>query len=93
MFTIIFSLRLTDLKICLDIVCKLNVYCSVYFYLDIDECKEQIFNCHADALCNNTNGSYNCTCKAGFSGDGHVCAGKTFLNDFKVCLLVVAFRI
>ena len=60
------------------VVCKLNVSCSVYFYLDIDECEEQIFNCHADAVCNNTNGSYMCNCKDGFSGDGHNCAGKHF---------------
>lgn len=59
-----------------SIVCKLNVSFSVYFYSDIDECREQIFSCHVDAVCNNTNGSYICTCKAGYSGDGHNCAGK-----------------
>ena len=30
-------------------------------------------NCSADAVCNNTKGSYNCTCKEGYYGDGNIC--------------------
>jgi len=76
MFTVYFQLEVDRPKNMYrhNIVCKLNVSCSVYFYSDIDECKEKIFNCDADAVCNNTNGSFICTCKAGYSGDGHGCA-------------------
>ncbi|XP_078382537.1 uncharacterized protein LOC144665218 [Oculina patagonica] len=40
---------------------------------DIDECKANTHRCDVNAECNNTKGSYNCTCKPGYSGDGHSC--------------------
>ena len=43
---------------------------------DIDECSLEN-DCHLDATCKNTKGSYNCTCKDGFEGDGrNNCTGK-----------------
>ena len=35
-------------------------------------------NCHVDANCTNTEGSFHCTCHTGYSGDGVVCLGITF---------------
>ena len=40
---------------------------------DINECIEGTSNCSADAVCNNTKGSYNRTCKRGYYGDGNIC--------------------
>ncbi|XP_066025895.1 fibulin-2-like [Pocillopora verrucosa] len=40
---------------------------------DIDECATGKMNCSADAVCNNAKGSYNCTCKQGYYGDGNIC--------------------
>ncbi|XP_067047317.1 uncharacterized protein [Acropora muricata] len=42
---------------------------------DIDECSSAANECHQNALCQNTKGSYNCTCKDGFEGDGKNCSG------------------
>ena len=43
---------------------------------DTDECKYDLDNCHADAVCTNTNGSFNCACLTGYSGNGISCQGK-----------------
>ena len=41
----------------------------------MDECKYNISDCDANANCTNTYVSYKCTCKAGYTGDGHSCSG------------------
>ncbi|XP_029284475.1 signal peptide, CUB and EGF-like domain-containing protein 2 isoform X4 [Cottoperca gobio] len=38
-----------------------------------DPCSEGSDGCHIDAICQTTQGSYKCTCKAGFKGDGKHC--------------------
>ena len=45
------------------------------FNLDIDECANNTDNCDMNAYCNNTVGSYNCTCYAGCTGNGTTCIG------------------
>ena len=53
--------------------------------LDINECNAGLLsdhhmafahNCHADANCTNTKGSFYCTCHTGYSGDGVTCISK-----------------
>ena len=46
------------------------------FTTDTDKCEASIGKCHKEASCNNTHGSYVCTCKPGFIGDGHNCTGN-----------------
>jgi len=46
---------------------------------DIDECAENNGGCHAQAVCNNTEGSFTCTCKQGYTGDGFNCTGMSEL--------------
>ncbi|XP_033972562.1 signal peptide, CUB and EGF-like domain-containing protein 2 isoform X4 [Trematomus bernacchii] len=38
-----------------------------------DPCAEGSDGCHIDAICQTTLGSYKCTCRAGFKGDGKHC--------------------
>ncbi|XP_065845268.1 uncharacterized protein [Oscarella lobularis] len=41
---------------------------------DVNECFSHIDNCHPDASCTDTLGSFTCTCRSGYVGDGIVCA-------------------
>lgn len=47
--------------------------------VDEDECSAEDHNCNPNADCVNTPGSYRCTCKEGFNGDGFSCSGKTVI--------------
>ena len=49
---------------------------SIYYFADIDECDPGKHQCDSHAFCNNTKGSYNCTCKPGYFGNGFNCTGK-----------------
>ncbi|XP_066026053.1 uncharacterized protein [Pocillopora verrucosa] len=49
---------------------------------DIDECVRGLHNCSLNAYCNNTKGSYKCTCKPGFTGNGRECKGITSCKEF-----------
>ena len=48
---------------------------------DIDECEAGTDDCAATATCSNTDGSFTCKCKDGYSGDGKTCA------DIDECLV------
>ena len=43
---------------------------------DIDECSVFSSICDINAICWNSEGSYLCSCKEGFAGDGKLCKGK-----------------
>ncbi|WP_194863092.1 EGF domain-containing protein [Myxococcus sp. AB036A] len=40
---------------------------------DVNECTNGTSQCSVNATCTNTPGSYNCTCKPGYSGNGWTC--------------------
>ncbi|XP_023314938.1 multiple epidermal growth factor-like domains protein 8 isoform X2 [Trichogramma pretiosum] len=44
---------------------------------DVDECVLELHDCHANAECTNTHGSFSCQCKRGFNGDGKENCVKT----------------
>ena len=55
-----------------------NLLVNIFFeskMLDKDECALEIHACHFDATCNNTIGSYTCTCNEGYTGNGIMCNG------------------
>ena len=46
---------------------------------DVDECDLGLDECSENANCSDTIGSYNCTCRTGFDGDGFSCTGNQYL--------------
>ena len=57
---------------------------AIFLFLDFDECAANFDNCDPNAYCNNTVGSFNCTCNSGYTGNGTTCNGKYdlfFLGD------------
>ena len=48
----------------------------IYLFIFLDnECTALPPVCHVNAFCNDTYGSYRCTCNSGFSGNGENCTG------------------
>ena len=64
---------------------------SIVVVADLNECAEGLDDCDHNtvcgttssgrafcetvAFCDNTDGSYQCTCSSGYSGDGRICTG------------------
>eukprot|EP00820_Chromera_velia_P012359 Cvel_23213.t1-p1 / transcript=Cvel_23213.t1 / gene=Cvel_23213 / organism=Chromera_velia_CCMP2878 / gene_product=Fibrillin-1, putative / transcript_product=Fibrillin-1, putative / location=Cvel_scaffold2367:813-9132(-) / protein_length=1779 / sequence_SO=supercontig / SO=protein_coding / is_pseudo=false len=44
--------------------------------IDPDQCTMNTHDCHANATCNNTHGSFSCVCNDGWSGTGVSCANE-----------------
>ena len=76
--TVHISLSDTELACC--------VYINIFLYLlslfalvsDINESEAEIHNCSSEAVSNSTKGSFNCTCKPGYKGDGYNCTGNVW---------------
>ena len=56
--------------------------CLFYTKLDINECLTN--PCHDNANCSNTAGTFTCTCKVGFTGNGETCIGKYDSNVYNI---------
>ena len=52
--------------------------------VDFDECAGGISDCDLNADCVNTNGSYKCSCRPGFFGDGVTCQGEGKFIAFSI---------
>jgi len=56
-------------------------------HIDIDECNAGTDNCAEGATCMDTDGSFTCTCNAGYTGDGVNCNSKLG-TAFKQCAVI-----
>ncbi|XP_044169434.1 uncharacterized protein LOC114970565 isoform X6 [Acropora millepora] len=63
-----------------DYKCICEGFKGKHCEIDIDECSIEN-ECHQNATCSNTKGSYNCICKGGFKGDGRINCTEHRLQD------------
>ena len=84
--SISFQMRLLGLALHIVLV---HTSCFILI-LDIDECKENSDDCHGNATCKNTIGSFSCSCNEGFTGSGQNCTGnnKVFQQFLRRALLI-----
>lgn len=62
------------------------VHCNVN--VDVNECSEDRHDCHHNATCTDTEGSFNCTCNTGYSGDGNSCQGQFTYSLYSIQILM-----
>ena len=56
--------------------------CVLFLHADVDECESDAFNnCHENAQCTNTEGSFTCSCNPGYTGDGVNCTSKLVIVE------------
>ena len=49
----------------------------VFFdFPDVDECLGMVHQCDGNASCTDVIGSYSCSCKKGYTGNGFACSGN-----------------
>jgi len=52
--------------------------------VDVDECVREVDDCSPYANCTNTEGSYECVCKEGYTGDGKKCVAISTSPDIEL---------
>ena len=79
-----------------DLIVK-DILWNFRVWIETDECKSGTANCHQNATCRNTDGSFVCTCDHGYFGNGTVCEGKRFcvqlLLNLYVHILITIYNI
>ena len=64
-----------------------NTVCIDYRFLiefsaDVDECATGDHDCDENAICENIPGSFSCSCKDGYRGDGKTCLYQTIGKNY-----------
>ena len=83
---IFFASSYCNIAVLVPQLCKTRYYCLqakkqlainlLSFFTDNDECAQNTHTCSlTSGVCKNTPGSFRCSCKPGFIGDGHNCEG------------------
>ena len=58
-----------------DYVFNIKAFLTYHFLIDIDECQNVVHSCGNNSDCVNIEGSYSCTCPAGYQWNEETCQG------------------
>jgi len=64
---------------------------ELFVFLDINECAVGKSSCSANAICLNSPGSFTCSCKQGFIGNGSQCDGNVSKYRAKCFYIEILF--
>ena len=64
-------------------------FVHIGIFTDINECSVNRSGCDVNADCHNKPGSYSCTCKTGYSGNGSNCIGISIIYVFEINRLIL----
>ena len=65
------------------------VFMDLFCLIDIDECVINTENCTSHSTCVNTDGSFDCRCDAGYTGDGRIACTGMYIALF-ISVLITA---
>ena len=71
---------------------RLHLLFYVLNVSDVNECINGTHNCDNNATCQNTVGSFNCSCNHGYDGNGTSCFGMAFIECYvykSLCILQI----
>ena len=68
---------------------ELFILIVIFNPVDIDECMDDTWPCHANANCHNNIGRFTCTCKDGFMINGANCDGQYFIVSILIYIRLV----
>lgn len=60
----------------IDLFMKIMSDNNIIFFTDVDECRAGIHACDENADCTKSVGSFNCSCRSAYIGDGFTCIRK-----------------
>ncbi len=63
----------------------LTLFTTTVHSTDINECTVGGNNCDRNATCTDIDGSFDCSCNTGYSGDGTYCQGLYYETTYIAC--------
>ena len=62
-----------------------------FLHVDINECLDPVGPCHVNADCIDTDGSFDCVCQAGYTGDGVISCASEYMKTAARCVIKVRY--